>query len=67
MIELRRFWHALRFIIGTFLYRFSEKFIKSTLKEKWKVCIAPAYLHEQSARKRSSTKGCAGAAKKFYF
>jgi len=26
-------------MIGTFLYRFSENFIKSTLKEKWKVCI----------------------------
>lgn len=26
-------------MIGTFLYRFSENFIKSTLKEKWKVRI----------------------------
>lgn len=26
-------------MIGTFLYRFSENFIKSTLREKWKVCI----------------------------
>lgn len=26
-------------MIGTFLYRFSENFIKSTLKENWKVCI----------------------------
>lgn len=26
-------------MIGTFLYRFSENFIKNTLKEKWKVCI----------------------------
>jgi len=26
-------------MIGTFLYHFSENFIKSTLKEKWKVCI----------------------------
>lgn len=26
-------------MIGTFLYHFSENFIKSTLKENWKVCI----------------------------
>ena len=26
-------------MIGTFLYRFSENFMKSTLKENWKVCI----------------------------
>lgn len=26
-------------MIGTFLYRFSENFIKSTLKENWKACI----------------------------
>lgn len=26
-------------MIGTFLYRFSENFIKSTLKNNWKVCI----------------------------
>lgn len=26
-------------MIGTFLYRFSENFIKSTLKENWKVCV----------------------------
>lgn len=26
-------------MIGIFLYRFSENFIRSTLKENWKVCI----------------------------
>ncbi len=26
-------------VIGTFLYRFSENFIRSTLKENWKVCV----------------------------
>lgn len=26
-------------MIGTLLYRFSENFIKSTLKENWKICI----------------------------
>ncbi len=26
-------------MIGTFLYRFSENFMKSTLKENWEVCI----------------------------